>query len=138
MGKDKLSTEPDSGNGEDQAKSQNALKPRRTARRNNYVDIFYISDMPAFKITPSIDKVKLSSIPPRYLNPITKLLTENGFKIISDTIPKQSKYDRIRKFSDSTVEIMILYNLENSKRGGWPILIEINDPTHNIIKLFDL
>jgi hypothetical protein len=116
---------------------QTERKSGRRSKRNNYVDDVYDLDISAFKLNPSIDTIKLSAIPARYLNPISDLLTENGFKKISDTIPK-GKYDRLRMFNDGKTEIKILYNLEDSKRGGYPIFIEINELTQEIIDLFDM
>jgi hypothetical protein len=109
---------------------------------NSYADNFYTanspddSNIPAFKLNPTIDKIKLGSIPARFLNRISGLLEENGFKKGRVTTPK-GKYDRNRRFNDGMTGIKIFYNLGNSERGAYPIYIEINDPTQEIIDLLN-
>jgi hypothetical protein len=115
----------------------------RRGKRNNYADNFYTpntpddSDIPAFKISPKIHKIKLSSISAGSLKQLSVLLEKNGFKKISDTIPEKGKYDRNRIFNDGTTKIKIFYNLPGSDFGGLPIFIEIIYPTKEIIYLFN-
>jgi hypothetical protein len=124
-------------------KEQNELKSGRRGKRNNSADSFYTSytpddsDIPAFRLKPAIDKIKISSISVGLLNPISDLLEENGFKKISETIPKKGKYNRNRMFSNGETGIKILYNSRGSDFGGRPLLIEINDPTQEIIDLLN-
>jgi hypothetical protein len=110
--------------------------------RNDYADNFYTQDrqddpdIPDFEISPSVDKIKVGSIPVKFLDPISNLLTENGFKKGKVTIPK-GKYDRNRSFNDGETGIKVFYNLPSSDFGGLPLFIEIDDPTQEIINLLN-
>jgi hypothetical protein len=132
------SPEPEPDNGEELESKQNALKAGRSGVRNNYDDIFYISDMPDFTVKPHIDKIRVSSIHPSFLNKLSTLLQENGFRKKSDLKLKKGKYQKKRTFTNGTIEVGIFYNPANSSIG-WspPIFIEIQDPTQEILDWFD-